>query len=49
MFIIYLEKLNAFAKKYSNARKSLHTWITISEKAGWKTKQDVLWSFPKAK
>ena len=49
MLIVYLEKLNAFAKKHADSRKSLATWVAIVEQASWKTKQDVLWSFPKAK
>lgn len=40
MLIVYLYKLNEFAKKLANARKSLATW---------RSKQDVLADFPKAK
>lgn len=49
MLIIFSEKLIAFSKNHANTRKSLRTWITITEEASWKAKQDVLWSFPKAK
>jgi mRNA interferase HigB len=49
MLIVYFEKLNAFAKKHADARKSLATWQDVTEKATWKTKQDVLNDFPKAK
>lgn len=49
MLIVYLEKLNAFAKNHANARKSIATWVSTTEEAVWKTKQDVLRSFPKAK
>ncbi|HJS56081.1 MAG TPA: type II toxin-antitoxin system HigB family toxin [Chitinophagaceae bacterium] len=49
MLIVYLEKLNAFAKKHADARKSLATWQDVTEKAEWKTKQDVLTDFPNAK
>jgi mRNA interferase HigB len=49
MLIIYLEKLTAFAKKHADARKSLATWEDVTEKAEWKTKQDVLSDFPNAK
>ena len=49
MLIVYLEKLSAFAKKHSDARKSLATWQDVAEKAVWKAKQDVLRDFPKAK
>lgn len=49
MFIVYLEKLYQFAKRHADARKSLATWIDVSEKASWKSKQDVLNDFPNAK
>jgi mRNA interferase HigB len=49
MYIIYLERLNQFAKKHADARKSLATWKTTTEEADWKSKQDVLRDFPKAK
>lgn len=49
MLIVYLEKLNAFAKNHANARKSIATWVSTTEETVWKTKQDVLRSFPKAK
>ncbi|HET6996170.1 MAG TPA: type II toxin-antitoxin system HigB family toxin [Chitinophagaceae bacterium] len=49
MIIVYLEKLNAFAKNHANARKSLATWKEATKKAVWKNKQDVLADFPKAK
>ena len=49
MLIVYLEKLNAFAKNHANARKSLATWKATTEESVWKTKQDVLSDFPKAK
>lgn len=49
MLIVYLEKLHAFGKKHADARKSLTTWQDVTGKAEWKTKQDVLSDFPKAK
>ncbi len=49
MLIVYLEKLNAFAKNHANARKSIATWVSTTEEAVWKSKQDVLRDFPKAK
>ena len=49
MIIVYLEKLNAFAKKHADARKSLATWQDVTERAEWKSKQDVLSDFPNAK
>jgi mRNA interferase HigB len=49
MLIIYLERLNAFALKHGDARKSLTTWKHTTEKSVWKNKQEVLWDFPKAK
>ena len=49
MTIIYLLKLDEFAKKHANARKSLAAWRKVTEEALWKKKQDVLTDFPKAK
>ena len=49
MLIVYLEKLNVFAKNHSNARKSIATWVSTTEEAAWNNKQDVLRDFPKAK
>jgi len=49
MIIVSLDKLNAFAKKHADARKSLATWQDVTEKAFWKNKQDVLNDFPNAK
>jgi len=49
MLIVYLEKLNVFSKNHANARKSLVAWKMVVEKTAWKTKQDVLADFPKAK
>lgn len=49
MLIVYFEKLNAFAKKHADARKSLATWQDVTEKAEWKARQDVLSDFPNAK
>ena len=49
MHVVYLEKLNDFAKRHTNARKSLATWRSTTEDAVWKTRQDVLKDFPRAK
>ena len=49
MLIVYLEKLNAFAKNHANARKSLEVWKMIVEETTSKKKQDLLDDFPKAK
>lgn len=49
MLIIYLQRLNVFARDHANARKSLTAWKMAVEKARWKKKQDVLNDFPKAK
>ena len=49
MLIVYLERLNAFAKKHADARKSLVVWRMVVERISWKKKQDVLADFPKAK
>jgi mRNA interferase HigB len=49
MIIIYLNKLNNFAKKHADSRKSLNVWKLVVEKVTWKKKQDILFDFPKAK
>lgn len=49
MQIVYLEKLRNFSQKHADSRKSLSAWKTVVENAKWKTKQDVLNAFPKAK
>jgi mRNA interferase HigB len=49
MVIIYLNKLNDFAKKHADSRKSLNVWKLVVEKVIWKKRQDVLLDFPKAK
>ena len=49
MLIVYLEKLNVFAKNHANSRKSIATWKSTTEQAIWQNKQDVLNDFPKAK
>jgi mRNA interferase HigB len=49
MLIIFLKKLNDFGKSHANARKSPAVWKLIVEEADWKSKQDVLRDFPKAK
>lgn len=49
MNIINLGKLNDFSKKHADARKSISTWISVTEEASWKTKQGVLDDFPRAK
>jgi mRNA interferase HigB len=49
MLIIFLKKLNDFGKSHATARKSLAVWKLVVEEADWKSKQDVLRDFPKAK
>lgn len=49
MLIVYLEKLNVFAKNHANARKSIATWVSTTEETVWNSKLDVLRDFPKAK
>jgi mRNA interferase HigB len=49
MDIFYLNRLDDFAKKHANARKSLGTWKNVTLLAVWKNKQDVLFDFPNAK
>jgi len=49
MRVFYLDRINDFGRKHANARKSLATWVDVVLKAEWKSKQDVLRDFPKAK
>jgi mRNA interferase HigB len=49
MLIVYLKRLNDFGKNHANARKSLAVWKLVVEEATWKSKQDVLKDFPRAK
>ena len=49
MIIIKLQLLHKFAIKHADTRKSLATWVKITEMASWNMKQDVLTSFPNAK
>ena len=49
MRIVYLERLNEFAKKHADARKNLASWQNVTEQKLWKTKQDVLNDFPNDK
>lgn len=49
MLIVNLQKLHGFSKKHADARKSISTWVSTTEEALWKKKQDVLDDFPKAK
>lgn len=49
MKIFYLSRLDEFGRKHANARKSLGTWKNVVLLAKWKSKQDVLNDFPKAK
>ena len=49
MVIIYQNKFETFFKDHADARKSLYVWKIITAKAVWKSKQDVLTDFPKAK
>jgi len=49
MLIVYLKKLNDFGKSHANARKSLAVWKLVVEEVDWKSKQDVLRDFLKAK
>lgn len=49
MLIVFLEKIDRFAKKHADARKSLATWKQATAEADWKSKQDVLKDFPRAK
>ncbi|RAI89436.1 type II toxin-antitoxin system HigB family toxin [Algoriphagus yeomjeoni] len=49
MTILYLTKLIAFARKHSDAGKSLTTWRVIVESCQWKKNKDIIDSFPTAK
>ena len=49
MTIIYLTKLQAFAKKHADAGKSITAWRIVTERTTWKQSIDVLVDFPKAK
>ena len=49
MRVIYLKKLQNFAKKHADASKSVVAWKTVAERAKWKTSADILNSFPTAK
>jgi mRNA interferase HigB len=49
MTIIYLKELIKFSKKHADSRKSLAVWKMVVEMTSWKSRQDVLADFPKAK
>ena len=49
MTIVYIDRLEEFAQKHADARKSLTVWKSDVEDAVWNSKQDVLRDFPRAK
>lgn len=49
MKIIYLMKLISYAKKHSDASKSLSVWRKVTQVANWKSSREILLSFPNAK
>jgi mRNA interferase HigB len=49
MVILNRKALAIFALKHADIRKSLATWIQMTEEANWQKKQDVLASFANAK
>jgi len=48
MRVLNKEILSAFCKKHSEMRVSIQTWLTVVEKAKWKTPHDVQNDYPKA-
>lgn len=48
MKIIYLSKLNDFARKHADSGKSLTVWRTVASAAKWKRGADILQDFPTA-
>jgi mRNA interferase HigB len=49
MIIVYIERLEDFAQKHADARKSIAIWKSDVEEANWNSKQDVLQDFPRAR
>ena len=49
MEIVYLKKLQDFAKLHADAKESILTFKLVVENAKWRTSLEVLRDFPKAK
>lgn len=49
MKIVYLNRVNNFAREHAETRKNLATWKWAVEGASWKCSQDVLFDFPRAR
>jgi mRNA interferase HigB len=49
MVIIYLKKLQNFARRHADSGKSLTAWRIVTHRAVWKQSKDVLNDFPTAK
>jgi len=43
-----MEKLNAFTRKYSDARNWIETWVSVVQEAGWKNPKELKDRYPDA-
>ena len=49
MKIIYIKRVQDFARKHADSAKSLSVWKSVTEKAIWKKSISILDRFPNAK